>query len=110
MQASFIAFIENADIIPLIIQTFFIFGLAYLACRPLRISYEDAAVTAQIVASNHFEVVIAVALAIYGTESVAALATVVGVLIEVPIMLALVRFCIRTKHWYPLKEKQATNS
>ena len=106
----FIAFIENADITALIIQTFFIFGLAYLARRPLRISYEDTAVTAQSVASNHFEFAITVALTIYGTGSVAALATVVGVLIEVPIMLALVRFCIRTKHWYPLKEKQATNS
>jgi arsenite transporter len=94
--------------IPLIIQTFFIFGLAYLVCRPLGITYQDAAPTAQIGASNHFEVAIAVALTVYGTGSGAALATVVGVLIEVPIMLALVRFCIRTKHWFPQEAKKAS--
>jgi arsenite transporter len=93
--------------IPLIIQTFFIFGIAYLACRPLGIVYEDAAPTAQIGASNHFEVAIAVALTIYGTGSGAALATVVGVLIEVPIMLALVRFCLRTRDWFPAETKKA---
>ncbi|MFO8113245.1 MAG: ACR3 family arsenite efflux transporter [Desulfosalsimonadaceae bacterium] len=93
--------------IPLIIQTFFIFGITYLACRPLGISYEDAAPTSQIGASNHFEVAIAVALTLYGTGSGAALATVVGVLIEVPIMLALVRFCLRTQNWFPREPEKA---
>jgi ACR3 family arsenite transporter len=93
--------------IPLIIQTFFIFGITYLACKPLGIVYEDAAPTSQIGASNHFEVAIAVALTLYGTGSGAALATVVGVLIEVPIMLALVRFCIHTREWFPRNPEKA---
>ncbi len=93
--------------IPLIIQTFFIFGLGYGAAKFLGISYEDAAPTAQIGASNHFEVAIAVALTLFGTGSGAALATVVGVLIEVPIMLALVRICLRTRHWFPREAAKA---
>ncbi len=93
--------------IPLIIQTFFIFGIGYGASRILGLYYEDAAPTSQIGASNHFEVAIAVALTLFGTGSGAALATVVGVLIEVPIMLALVRICLRTQNWFPRKPSVA---
>lgn len=71
------------------------------------ISYEDAAPTAQIGASNHFEVAIAVAVMMFGVDSGAALATTVGLLIEVPIMLALVRICVRTKGWFPREKKKA---
>ena len=93
--------------IPLSIQTFVIFGIGYAASKMLGISYEDAAPTSMIGASNHFEVAIAVALTLFGTGSGAALATVVGVLIEVPIMLLLVRICIRTKNWFPREVDKA---
>ncbi len=86
--------------IPLTIQTIFIFILGYLAARVLGLKYEDAAPAAMIGASNHFEVAIATAVMLFGLSSGAALATVVGVLIEVPIMLGLVRFCLRTRHWF----------
>lgn len=89
--------------LPLIVQTLFIFGLAYAASRLLGLTYGDAAPTAMIGASNHFEVAIATAATLFGLGSGAALATVVGVLIEVPLMLALVRFCLRTRHWFPRK-------
>ncbi|MEN8260845.1 MAG: ACR3 family arsenite efflux transporter [Pseudomonadota bacterium] len=87
--------------IPLFIQTVFIFALTYAAARLLRLSYENAAPTAMIGASNHFEVAIATAVMLFGLSSGAALATVVGVLIEVPLMLGLVAFCRRTQHWFP---------
>ncbi|MGM0425132.1 MAG: ACR3 family arsenite efflux transporter [Thermodesulfobacteriota bacterium] len=93
--------------IPLIIQTFVIFGLGYTASRFLGISYEDAAPTSQIGASNHFEVAIAVAVTMFGVDSGAALAAVVGLLIEVPIMLALVRICLRTRHLFPREPEKA---
>jgi ACR3 family arsenite transporter len=86
--------------IPLTIQTILIFILGYLAARFLGLKYEDAAPAAMIGASNHFEVAIATAVMLFGLSSGAALATVVGVLIEVPIMLGLVRFCLRTRHWF----------
>ena len=86
--------------IPLFIQTCFIFGLAYTGARLLRFKYEDAAPASMIGASNHFEVAIATAVMLFGLASGAALATVVGVLIEVPLMLMLVSFCKRTKHWF----------
>ncbi|MDW7649818.1 MAG: ACR3 family arsenite efflux transporter [Bacillota bacterium] len=92
--------------VPLLIQTFLIFFLGYGISRAVRIDYEDAAPTAMIGASNHFEVAIAVATLLFGLDSGAALATVVGVLIEVPVMLALVRICLRTKHWFPSKYGQ----
>jgi ACR3 family arsenite transporter len=66
----------------------------------LKLRYEDAAPTAMIGASNHFEVAIATAAMLYGLSSGAALATVVGVLIEVPLMLMLVRICLRTQGWF----------
>lgn len=86
--------------IPLTVQTLFIFGLAYGLARVFRLRYADAAPTAMIGASNHFEVAIATAVMLFGLSSGAALATVVGVLIEVPLMLALVRFCLRTEGWF----------
>ena len=64
------------------------------------LTYENAAPTAMIGASNHFEVAIATAAMLYGLSSGAALATVVGVLIEVPLMLMLVKFCLRTQNWF----------
>ena len=83
--------------VPLFIQTLFIFGLSYALAKFFGFSYEDAAPSAIIGASNHFEVAIATATMLFGLSSGAALATVVGVLIEVPVMLMLSRFCLRTK-------------
>jgi len=87
--------------VPLFIQTVLIFALGYVASKLLGLTYENAAPTAMIGASNHFEVAIATAVMLYGLASGAALATVVGVLIEVPVMLMLVRFCRRTQNWFP---------
>jgi ACR3 family arsenite transporter len=84
--------------IPLLIQTVLIFALGYWLAQRLGLRYEDAAPAAMIGASNHFEVAIATAVMLFGLSSGAALATVVGVLIEVPVMLMLVRFCLRTQH------------
>jgi ACR3 family arsenite transporter len=86
--------------LPLFIQTCLIFGLTYWMAKKLRLKYEDAAPSAMIGASNHFEVAIATATMLFGLSSGAALATVVGVLIEVPVMLMLVRVCLRTKEWF----------
>jgi len=86
--------------IPLALQTVFIFGLGYWLSKLLRLRYEDAAPTAMIGASNHFEVAIATAVTLFGLSSGAALATVVGVLIEVPLMLMLVRICLRSEGWF----------
>lgn len=86
--------------IPLFIQTVFIFALTYFLAKLFRFTYEDAAPTAMIGASNHFEVAIATATMLFGLSSGAALATVVGVLIEVPVMLMLVKFCLNTKGWF----------
>ncbi|TES90873.1 MAG: ACR3 family arsenite efflux transporter [Candidatus Cloacimonadota bacterium] len=86
--------------IPLFIQTNLIFWLTYGGAKLIRLRYEDAAPSAIIGASNHFEVAIATATMIFGLSSGAALATVVGVLIEVPVMLMLVKICLRTKHWF----------
>jgi ACR3 family arsenite transporter len=90
--------------VPLFIQTLFIFGLGYWLSRTLRLSYPDAAPTAMIGASNHFEVAIATSVTLFGLSSGAALATVVGVLIEVPVMLMLVRICLRTQGWFSATE------
>jgi ACR3 family arsenite transporter len=86
--------------VPLFLQTVLIFALGYGLARLLRLSYEDAAPAAMIGASNHFEVAIATAVMLFGLSSGAALATVVGVLIEVPLMLMLVAFCRRTSRWF----------
>jgi len=86
--------------IPLSIQTLLIFALTYALAKWLKFSYQDAAPSAMIGASNHFEVAIATATMLYGLSSGAALATVVGVLIEVPIMLLLVKICLKSQHWF----------
>jgi ACR3 family arsenite transporter len=87
--------------IPLFIQTTLIFAVTYALARALKLTYRDAAPSAMIGASNHFEVAIATAVMLFGLSSGAALATVVGVLIEVPVMLMLVRICLRTTRWFP---------
>lgn len=87
--------------IPLIIQTCLIFFIAYLACRKLRLSHDIAAPAGMIGASNFFELSVAVAITLFGASSPAVLATIVGVLVEVPVMLALVRFSNRTRAWFP---------
>ncbi len=87
--------------IPLFIQTNLIFWLGYGLSKPLNLTYEDAAPSAMIGASNHFEVAIATATMLFGLSSGAALATVVGVLIEVPVMLMLVKICLLTQNWFP---------
>lgn len=92
--------------IPLFIQTIFIFAMTYIAGRLLNLSYQDAAPSSMIGASNHFEVAIATATMLYGLSSGAALATVVGVLIEVPVMLMLVRFCLQTENWFRKTDDQ----
>jgi len=86
--------------IPLFLQTNLIFWLTYGLAKVLKLSYRDAAPTALIGASNHFEVAIATSVLLFGLSSGAALATVVGVLIEVPVMLMLVRICLRTQGWF----------
>lgn len=86
--------------IPIFLQTIIIFTLGYLAAKVLKLQYEDAAPVAMIGASNHFEVAIATAVMLFGLSSGAALATVVGVLIEVPVMLMLVGVCRRTSKWF----------
>ena len=86
--------------IPLFVQTVLIFILGYGLSKAMGLTYENAAPTAMIGASNHFEVAIATAAMLYGLSSGAALATVVGVLIEVPLMLMLVKFCLRTQSWF----------
>ncbi len=86
--------------VPLFIQTNVIFWLGYGLARLLRLRYEDAAPAAIIGSSNHFEVAIATATMLFGLSSGASLATVVGVLIEVPVMLILVKICLRTRGWF----------
>jgi ACR3 family arsenite transporter len=86
--------------IPLFLQTVLIFTLGYVAAKLLKLDYADAAPAAMIGASNHFEVAIATAVMLFGLSSGAALATVVGVLIEVPVMLMLVGICKRTAGWF----------
>jgi ACR3 family arsenite transporter len=86
--------------IPLFIQTNLIFWLGYVLARILKLEYRDAAPSAMIGASNHFEVAIATSTMLFGLSSGAALATVVGVLIEVPVMLMLVRICLKTQKWF----------
>ncbi|MDH6367964.1 MULTISPECIES: ACR3 family arsenite efflux transporter [unclassified Breznakia] len=87
--------------IPLIIQTFLIFFIAYLASKTLKLPHNVAAPAGMIGASNFFELSVAVAIALFGTQSPVALATIVGVLVEVPVMLILVKIANNTKHWFP---------
>ncbi|MBE9017989.1 ACR3 family arsenite efflux transporter [Chroococcidiopsidales cyanobacterium LEGE 13417] len=94
--------------VPLFIQTNFIFLISYVAALKLKLAYEDAAPAALIGASNHFEVAIATAVMLFGLNSGAALATVVGVLIEVPVMLMLVEICKHTAAWFPREPEKAS--
>jgi ACR3 family arsenite transporter len=87
--------------IPLTIQTFLIFFIAYLASKWLKLPYDIAAPAGMIGASNFFELAVAVAIALFGMDSPAALATTVGVLTEVPTMLFLVFIANKTTHWFP---------
>ncbi|QAT42324.1 ACR3 family arsenite efflux transporter [Aminipila luticellarii] len=87
--------------VPLVIQTFLIFFIAYLASRILKLPHNIAAPAGMIGASNFFELAVAVAIALFGAQSPVALATIVGVLTEVPVMLLLVRFANKTRHWFP---------
>lgn len=86
--------------VPLILQTVLIFFVAYLACRALKLPHDVAAPAGMIGASNFFELAVAVAIALFGTASPVALATIVGVLVEVPVMLALVGFANKTTGWF----------
>ena len=87
--------------IPLLLQTYGIFALAYGVARRLGLPHRIAAPACMIGTSNFFELAVAVAIALFGLHSGAALATVVGVLVEVPVMLSLVAFANRTRHWFP---------
>ena len=86
--------------VPLTIQTVFIFAISYVASKLLKLSHDIAAPAGMIGASNFFELAVAVAIALFGTTSPAALATTVGVLTEVPVMLALCWFANKTKGWF----------
>jgi ACR3 family arsenite transporter len=87
--------------VPLLIQSYGIFAIAYGVARAWRIPFDVAAPCALIGTSNFFELAVAVAISLFGIGSGAALATVVGVLVEVPVMLSLVAFANRTRHWFP---------
>ncbi len=88
--------------VPLIIQTFFIFFLAYLWAKFWKIPHDVAAPAGMIGSSNFFELAVAVSIVLFGFDSGATLVTVVGVLVEVPVMLILVRIANRTRHWFKL--------
>ncbi len=87
--------------VPLIIQTFLIFFIGYLASKLLKLPHDIAAPAGMIGASNFFELSVAVAISLFGPTSPVALATIVGVLVEVPVMLILVKIANQTKHWFP---------
>lgn len=87
--------------VPLVLQSYGIFAIAYLAAWKLRLPHQVAAPACMIGTSNFFELAVAVAISRFGLNSGAALATVVGVLVEVPVMLSLVAFANRTRHWFP---------
>lgn len=86
--------------IPLLIQTYGIFAIAYFIAKQLKLPHNVAAPACMIGTSNFFELAVAVAISLFGLHSGAALATVVGVLVEVPVMLSLVWFANRTRHWF----------
>jgi len=86
--------------VPLLIQSYGIFAIAYGAAKALRLPHDIAAPACMIGTSNFFELAVAVAISLFGLHSGAALATVVGVLVEVPVMLSLVAFANRTRHWF----------
>ncbi|GAB3480518.1 ACR3 family arsenite efflux transporter [Marinomonas epiphytica] len=86
--------------IPLLIQTYGIFAITYLFAKKMALPHNIAAPASMIGSSNFFELAVAVAISLFGLHSGAALATVVGVLVEVPVMLSLVWFANRTRHWF----------
>ncbi|MFZ5604231.1 MAG: arsenic resistance protein, partial [Pseudomonadota bacterium] len=86
--------------IPLLIQSYGIFFITYAAARKMKLPYDVAAPASLIGTSNFFELAVAVAISLFGLHSGAALATVVGVLVEVPVMLSLVAFANRTQYWF----------
>lgn len=86
--------------IPLMIQTYGIFAISFIAAKAMKLPYNIAAPACMIGTSNFFELAVAVAISLFGLHSGAALATVVGVLVEVPVMLSLVAFCNRTQHYF----------
>ena len=92
--------------VPLTIQTFLIFFITYIGSKALKLPHDIAAPASMIGASNFFELAVAVAISLFGTQSPAALATIVGVLTEVPVMLILVRIANNTKSWFPEKDYQ----
>jgi arsenite transporter len=87
--------------VPITLQVYFNAGLAYYLMKRLKVEHSVAAPGALIGASNFFELAVATAIALFGPESGAALATVVGVLVEVPVMLSVCSACNRTRHWFP---------
>jgi ACR3 family arsenite transporter len=87
--------------VPLMVQTYGIFVLAYVAAKAMRLPHNVAGPACLIGTSNFFELAVAVAISLFGLNSGAALATVVGVLVEVPVMLSLVAIVNRTQHWFP---------
>ena len=91
--------------VPLLIQTYGIFAIAYGAAKAMRLPHNVAAPACMIGTSNFFELAVAVAISLFGLNSGAALATVVGVLVEVPVMLSLVAFANRTRHWFPEQDQ-----
>ncbi|MEE2023229.1 ACR3 family arsenite efflux transporter [Alkalimonas mucilaginosa] len=95
--------------IPLLLQTYGIFAIAYGAAKWLKLPHNVAAPACMISTSNFFELAVAVAISLFGLHSGAALATVVGVLVEVPVMLSLVYFANKTRHWFP-KAESSTES
>ena len=92
--------------VPLTIQTFLIFFIAYLACTALKLPHDIAAPAGMIGASNFFELAVAVAISLFGAQSPVALATIVGVLVEVPVMLTLVKIANRTAGWFPARNSR----
>jgi ACR3 family arsenite transporter len=93
--------------VPILVQVYFNSSLTYGLMRVFKVEYAIAAPGALIGASNFFELAVATAIALFGPESGAALATVVGVLIEVPVMLSICAFCNRTQHWFPVKRDES---
>ena len=92
--------------IPLLIQTYGIFAMTYLAAKMMKLPHKIAAPACLIGTSNFFELAVAVAISLFGLNSGAALATVVGVLVEVPVMLSLVAIINRTHHWFEDDQKK----
>jgi ACR3 family arsenite transporter len=96
--------------VPIILQVYFNSGLTYLLMKWARVEHSVAAPGALIGASNFFELAVAVAITLFGPHSGAALATVVGVLVEVPVMLSVCSACNRTRDWFPHPATRSVDS